>query len=481
MPITDNHKVLADQVSALAKRANEAGAVASAAALFEAAHALSNDWTSRVSAANMRLKLGDAAAACAAYESMLCDDGGSAMPDRIRQLTERKREEALSALAEAERGQSSRASFWATLGGEGGGGIAARTTTVAQRRIEARWRESEPAAAPATADALKAAGNARNQAGDAAVAKLLYSAAYALSGRLELRLSAANMELKEGGPAHAAAALDEYDRIAAEATLPRHPRDEIQLAPQTCHTRHTAAALAAAPLASPPPTAHRPRPTNTPAEAEAVGGLCSLVPYPGALPEPSRRRRPSAGLCPRRTPPSSQGSEPRQRRRFDRRRQPKRPPWTSRPLPPPLLTPLLPSTPLPLTPQPPPLQPTTPPPPPLPPTPLPPPLPMQPPRCRRPRAGRCVGTRQRAPRSTGASRRRAPRRRRHPSPPGGTLVRTLLGPFLQERAEEQAARVEMAARASLGEEAPAPVSPVESKTRRDERRDLLRQKRDGRD
>mmetsp|Transcript_45352 Transcript_45352/g.151261 ORF Transcript_45352/g.151261 Transcript_45352/m.151261 type:complete len:380 (+) Transcript_45352:71-1210(+) len=379
MPITDNQKVLADQVSALAKRANEAGAVASAAVLFEAAHALSNNWTSRVSAANMRLKLGDVAAACAAYESMLCDNGGSAMPDRIRQLAERKREEALSALAEAERGQSSRASFWATLGGEGGGGIAARTTTVAQRRIEARWRESEPAAAPATAEALKVAGNARNQAGDAAVAKLLYSAAYALSGRLELRLSAANMELKEGGPAHAAAALDEYDRIAAEAEAVGRPLTQAHTS--LLARKRAEAAAQIRPAAAAEASAVDVSATDA-AAADAIAAVDAAAADAAAAAAPADDPATAAVAADAAAAAAADAATALQTMRLRRY-----------------------ST-----------------------------------------AGSSVDWGEQ-----------------------------------EERAEEQAARVEMAGRASLGEEAPAPVSPVESKTRRAERRDLLRQKRDGRD
>ena len=165
----------AERLAASAKRANAAGATGCAAALFAAAFAVGGRVEERVATANMHLKAGNATLAKTEYQTMLADPS---LPPKVRQMVERKRDEAAAALAKS---------------GLEPGTLSQSTTQ--QLRTEARWRKAE-STGPVVADELKAFGAKANRKGAHALARDVYSAAFALTDRLDNRISSANMRLK---------------------------------------------------------------------------------------------------------------------------------------------------------------------------------------------------------------------------------------------------------------------------------------------
>lgn len=177
---------LAERLTALAKTANAQGATDGAAALFDAAHAIGGKVHARISAANMRLKLQQPERACDEFDAMLSQS--PPLDPKTRALVLRKRGDALVMI---ESGSASE-------------------VVSAPLRID-------PSIAAATAAELKSLGSSLNADGQSSIAACAYSAAFALTPKRELRISAANMTLKTGGAANARIAANEYDAICTEA------------------------------------------------------------------------------------------------------------------------------------------------------------------------------------------------------------------------------------------------------------------------
>ena len=177
---------IAERLTALAKTANAQGATHGAAALFDAAHAIGGKVHARISAANMRLKLQQPERACVEFDAMLSQS--PPLDPKTRALVLRKRGDALVMI---ESGSASE-------------------VVSAPLRID-------PSIAAATAAELKSLGSSFNADGQSSLAACAYSAAFALTPKRELRISAANMTLKTGGAANAWIAANEYDAICTEA------------------------------------------------------------------------------------------------------------------------------------------------------------------------------------------------------------------------------------------------------------------------
>lgn len=97
---------LAERLSAIGNQANKAGDYASAAKMYDAAYALGGNVSKRISAANMKLKCGQAEEAQEIYEMVLVVDT-AALPneklsDKARDLVVRKLEEAKVAIVARE-------------------------------------------------------------------------------------------------------------------------------------------------------------------------------------------------------------------------------------------------------------------------------------------------------------------------------------------------------------------------------------------
>lgn len=184
----------------LATLANQQGATMSAAALFLLSATWGGTLTAHISAANMLFKLGEARRACAEYEVLLAheDKHPGSMSTTVRQLVERKRGEARAALA---------------------AGTTTASAPTTARTQQKWWRTcgGQKKLADKVTKQFTSLGAGANDGGDYALARIAYAAAFALTGRGTLRISAANMTLKIGGEENLRAAIEEYDCIVAEA------------------------------------------------------------------------------------------------------------------------------------------------------------------------------------------------------------------------------------------------------------------------
>ncbi|EOD27400.1 hypothetical protein EMIHUDRAFT_235876 [Emiliania huxleyi CCMP1516] len=177
---------LAARLTGLAKTANAQGAIDSAASLFDAAHAIGGRVQARISAANMRLKLQQPEQACSEFDALLSQS--PPLDPIAHAMVLRKRGDALAMM---ESGPASE-------------------VVSAPLRID-------PSVAATTAGELTRLGSSSNAGGQHSLAAYAYTAAFALTRKRELRISAANMTLKTGGVANAQIAANEYDAICTEA------------------------------------------------------------------------------------------------------------------------------------------------------------------------------------------------------------------------------------------------------------------------
>ena len=163
---------LAARLTGLAKTANAQGAIDSAASLFDAAHAIGGRVQARISAANMRLKLQQPEQACSEFDALLSQS--PPLDPIAHAMVLRKRGDALAMM---ESGPASE-------------------VVSAPLRID-------PSVAATSAGELTRLGSSSNAGGQHSLAAYAYTAAFALTRKRELRISAANMTLKTGGVANA--------------------------------------------------------------------------------------------------------------------------------------------------------------------------------------------------------------------------------------------------------------------------------------
>ena len=241
-----------------ARAADERGAAAAARELYGACHVLSGRVEARVCAANMALKLGDVGAALEEYDEMLLRDGaervsvvdlsrgatgvgaGTVRLSAIaRGVVQRKAEEAQRALSSPAAARRTRARPSSARGSGAGGGTpgrgadwlpatpsgdgARRNTEVGlalERRADGGTALASLSAQPGghgqAAALLMREALGANEAREPGLARELFDACYVLSGRIEARISAANMALKLG---EADEALAEYKRLLETGTL----------------------------------------------------------------------------------------------------------------------------------------------------------------------------------------------------------------------------------------------------------------------
>ena len=241
-----------------ARAADERGAAAAARELYGACHVLSGRVEARVCAANMALKLGDVGAALEEYDEMLLRDGaervsvvdlsrgatgvgaGTVRLSAIaRGVVQRKAEEAQRALSSPAAARRTRARPSSARGSGAGGGTpgrgadwlpstpsggGARRNTefglALERRADGGTALASLSAQPGghgqAAALLMREALGANEAREPGLARELFDACYVLSGRIEARISAANMALKLG---EADEALAEYKRLLETGTL----------------------------------------------------------------------------------------------------------------------------------------------------------------------------------------------------------------------------------------------------------------------
>ena len=179
------------------RAANDAGDIARAREIFARCFEASGRYQAAVSAANMALKLGDPKTAYEEYTALL-ERYHEQMTDETLRLISRKMNEAVEAV-ERLRAQGELSSMLTE-------------EQVAAMRLQASarghiTRKYSPDKEERHYRATLQAANRANAAGQYANARELFFELYMLKGRIETRLSAANMTLKLG---EVAAALAEY-------------------------------------------------------------------------------------------------------------------------------------------------------------------------------------------------------------------------------------------------------------------------------
>eukprot|EP00967_Tisochrysis_lutea_P059245 scaffold75526_cov31-Tisochrysis_lutea.AAC.1 len=180
---------LAERLHELGKRANKQELTQVAAALFEASYAVGGRLEPRISAANMRLRMGQAELARAEYERLL--SMGWQLDEKVREIVLRKRAEADGLI---DSGMHVRHVTWPP-------GAPEMIQDVSAELLRGVVEE------------LSQHGARANREGRVALARDVYMAAFALSGRISMRISAANMSFKLSEVEAVHFALSEYDAI----------------------------------------------------------------------------------------------------------------------------------------------------------------------------------------------------------------------------------------------------------------------------